>query len=706
MRAKPGGTESPMSLLFRSSAAGTCLAATLMLFAGGCGDENPMMETDAGAFDAGVRVDARVVPDGSIFCEADEECDDGIDCTEDSCGTNGICRFLLRHAACDDGIFCNGVEQCDPRVGCVAGLRQTCNDDDVCTIDRCDEEGKVCLHSDRDLDEDGDPDWFCAGGGDCDDNDPAVSAMVSEVCDDGRDNDCDEMIDEEDCGVPRHDTCDDPLDVSAGGSFVLNTDGTSPDYSLSCSAGTFGARDMVAVFTLAERQSVTIEAEGDFLSVPMSLRTTCPDGGSELTCESALLRRRSLEPGTYFLVLSARLTTEIVLDVEFGPPIDPPTNDTCASPVDVSAGGTFMGSFVEVADDLASECSVGSAPDLVYELTTTEEQDLVISATSPTGGNLSYSVRTACDDDATQVRCAYGSPATGRIHQLPAGTYYIIVEGSASRDDDFTLDVQVLPPTAPAAGDTCTNAIPLTAGTEATGMLTDKENDIEVSCGFRYRDAVYTFTLAEASDVTLELDTSSFANMTLRPQAMCESTDAEISCTSGDPIYQRHRNLSAGTYSVIVESRTPSGFTVRYDATSPPTTPVAVTNNDNCTSAYVIPTTGGIFQGDTTSMLPDLSATCGAGAGSKDAVFQLALDATKRVVMTTEGSDFDTVLHVHNGPTCMDGGDVYCNDDQLGVANTSFLDLTLAAGTYYIVVDGWGSSSAGEYTLEVVVRDP
>ncbi|HJL19259.1 MAG TPA: putative metal-binding motif-containing protein [Sandaracinaceae bacterium LLY-WYZ-13_1] len=683
------------------------LCALLALALVGCdGGDDTDGGTDA-SLDGGPSIDARFFPDGTVFCDSDDDCDDGTECTNDSCGGNGTCRFQVDNAFCDDGVFCNGTEQCEPGVGCVEGSRRTCNDDDVCTIDRCDEESKMCLYSPRDLDEDGDPDWFCAGGGDCDDRDPLVSSMISEVCEDGLDNDCDETIDESDCGAPRFDTCDDPLDVSEGGFYALDTDGAAPDYSVSCRSS--ATRDMVTTFTLTEARSVTIEAEGDFFSVALSLRTTCTDGSSELACESGfpgVIRRRSLEPGTYFVVVAASSTGEIGLDVSFGEPIEPPPNDTCASPVDVSAGGTFMGSFVEVADDLDTECSVGSAPDLVYELSTSATQDVQISATSVSGASLSYSVRSTCADDASEVRCAYGDPATGTIHELPAGTYYVVVEGPSFRDEDFTLDVQILDPTPPADGDTCDNPIELTSGTPATGMLVDKENDEAVSCGFRYRDAIYSFTLSEASDVLLELDAGAFSNMAVRSTCDDGSSGSQLICRSGDPVLQRLRNLSAGTYYVLVESRTASGFTLDYEATSPPTVPTDVSGNDTCAGAHPIPSGGGLFRGDTTALVNDLDGTsCGGGAMSNDAVFELTLSSTQRVVMSTEGSAYDTVLHVHNG-TCTSGGEVHCNDDRDGTTDTSFLDRTLAAGTWFIVVDGWGSSSSGEYELEVLVSDP
>lgn len=681
------------------------ISALSLVFAA-CSGPSPM---DAGRNDAGImdsgRPDSRqVFPDGTVFCTTDDECDDQIDCTNDSCSTSGFCRNVTDPAFCDDGVFCNGVEQCDPRArvpatGCVSGERETCNDDNVCTIDRCNEETKSCDRFPRDQDGDGDADWFCEGGGDCDDGNPSVSSLVSEVCRDLMDNDCDEMVDEPECGRPLHDTCDDPLDVSAGGFFLLNTDGATPDYTLGCRGTT---RDLVTTFTLTERRSVTITGEGELFTVALSLRTTCTTRDSEVACENGfpgIVRQRALDPGTYFVIVAASSTGEIGLTIDFGAPIDPAPNETCSAPIDVSAGGRFMASTVEVADDVTTACALGSAPDLVYVFTTTTVQDVRISALSTTGESMAVTVRTDCLSSASDMRCAYGSPAAGTLHQLPAGTYFIIVEGPTFRPVDFTLDVMFLPPTPPAAGDSCSNAISLTPdGTVVSGTFADKENDHAVSCGSRNNDAVYSFTLTSTSDVTIDLDVGGFANFSLR--TTCDDSSTQLRCSTGNPVRERVRGLPAGTYYIIAESFRGTGFSISVDAT-PPTAVIPVTGNDNCASAYVLPASGGLFSGSTAAMLPDLTAACGGGAGSNDAVFALTLTARSRVITSTDGSSYDTVLHIHRGG-CTSGGEIACDDDG-GTGLTSRLDRMLDAGTYYIVVDGYGGASDGPYVLEVLV---
>ena len=105
--------------------------------------------------------------------------------------------------------------------------------------------------------------------------------------------------------------------------------------------------------------------------------------------------------------------------------------------------------------------------------------------------------------------------------------------------------------------------------------------------------------------------------------------------------------------------------------------------------------------------LPDYETSgtiCTTTAASKDVAFRLDLTTNKRVLATTDGSSFDTVLHLHTG-MCATGEEEACDDDG-GELSASRLDRVLAPGTHYFIVDGWGATRAGDYLFEVVVSDP
>jgi hypothetical protein len=671
-----------------------CLA-----YVAGC-DGSPAV--DAGT-DGGFVFDAGVI-DAGPPCTFDLECDDEIPCTIDTC-EDRRCRNTADQTVCDDGVFCNGAERCDLEEGCLPGTRETCNDENVCTLDRCDEAGRSCEYSPRDLDEDGDPDFFCDGG-DCDDRNATVSSLREEICDDGIDNDCDGMDDEADCGAPPHDTCDDALDVSAGGFFAVSTTGAIADYPTSC-GGT--SRDVVLTFTLDEPRSVSIEADGEFFTVALSVQGECGSSASELGCSAgfpALVRKRTLGPGTYFAVIATNATGEIGIDVELGEPMPPVPNETCGEAITISGtGGTFTGNFIDARDDVHTSCGSDGATDVFYTLDLEADSDVVIRAQALTGEPLNYSVRTVCTDEASELRCDYGSPVGGRIHQLPVGRYTLVLEGPTYAVVEYSLTVEITDPTPAPIGDSCATAIPLELGTAYAGTLVAFQDDLRVSCGYEYVDAVHTFTLTETSDVTIDLDAGSSAILSTR--TTCEDEATALRCSSDIPVRQRLFSLGAGIYYLVVEAPRARPYSITVTATVPATPIVDVSGNEDCNSPHDVPITGGLFRGNTTDMRGDYTtgSVCFTSSQGNDAVFRLTLtEPVTHVVASSDASSFDTVLHVHHN-VCSSDDEVHC-DDSSGDRDTGIIDENLGPGEWFIVVDGYNAAAKGEYLLEVLVSPP
>jgi hypothetical protein len=73
-------------------------------------------------------------------------CDDGIDCTDDTCIPATGCQYTPNNGNCDNGLYCDGEETCDPGSGCQAGTPVDCNDGVFCTIDSCEEFNQSCAN--------------------------------------------------------------------------------------------------------------------------------------------------------------------------------------------------------------------------------------------------------------------------------------------------------------------------------------------------------------------------------------------------------------------------------------------------------------------------------------------------------------------------------------------------------------------------------
>jgi streptogramin lyase len=112
-----------------------------------------------------------------------------------ACGARtGLSEDACEGRCVEDGVFCNGVTRCDSETRtCVAIDEPTCDDGRECTVDSCERASDMCAHVEVDRDEDGDGVSACAG--DCDDRDADVRPGAPEVCD-GDDDDCDGNVDE------------------------------------------------------------------------------------------------------------------------------------------------------------------------------------------------------------------------------------------------------------------------------------------------------------------------------------------------------------------------------------------------------------------------------------------------------------------------------------------------------------------------------
>ena len=139
-------------------------------------------------------------------------CDDGNFCTQDSCDeAGGACvndAAAMDGTACEDGLFCTAGEACNTGA-CVGGLPNECDDGEQCTQDSCDDLTDICVNATAPMDgqpcDDGDActeNDVCSGGAcagtaiTCDDEnpctddscDPSTGCLYTEntaVCDDG-----------------------------------------------------------------------------------------------------------------------------------------------------------------------------------------------------------------------------------------------------------------------------------------------------------------------------------------------------------------------------------------------------------------------------------------------------------------------------------------------------------------------------------------
>jgi Putative metal-binding motif len=645
------------------------------------------------------------------------QCNDDVACTFDECDPTLMrCRNIPDSSQCTGGDYCDGAQICDQKLGCEPGPVMTCDDGNECTIDSCNEAAMSCIHAPRDLDEDGDPDAHCDPGHDCNDLDPNVSSLHSEVCANGIDDNCNGLIDEMPCVSPMGTTCAAAIALSGAGYFGISTAGANETFATSCSvAMPSGARDVVVAITVPAGSNVDLEVWATTTSTPVALAidSTCGDPTSEVACDatsgamSARVIDRNVAAGTYYAVVTTQLESDVELQVIFLTPTPKPTNESCATAAPITPGTTTTVSIIDPATNLVSACPAQTG-ELTYTFTTTQTQDIrVYSSTLLGSGQPVVGLRDpGCTAPTDELSCRTGASIPVFVHSAPAGVYTLTVAGTSAID--ASVLVQLAAPTPAPPDETCVSALPVLVNATMAVDLSTNTDTIKDGCFPGGPNAAFDLALTNASDV---LAVGRFPQIESGAVSIdaptCAMADV-LACTpSGTPSRASLRNLPPGDYRVILNDQLgdqDSLTTLVRDAV-PPTT---VMGADLCANAFVIPPTGGYFTGDTTNATANYDAPCDAPSappnGSGDEVLVLTLTTPQRVVLDMTGSSFETILDVRQGAPCP--GTPIENDCYVGFSQSrSFLDLELTAGTYYVVVHGY-DGAVGTWNLDVRVVAP
>lgn len=690
--------------------------------AASCSDPKP--DLFVARYDGGAPSDAAKDVDGETVdptlggpCVDDTQCNDGVDCTYDRCDKAILrCRNVPDDAQCGNGVFCDGIEKCVPRLGCRPGPVTTCQDGDGCTIDRCVEADKSCVHAPRDADGDGVASGQCVAGGDCDDDDPQVSPKRTEVCGNGKDDDCDGLVDEQPCTVPVGDTCGSPVTVTASGALFVSTAAAKKDYATSCAvASPAAAVDVVVAIVVPPGgpKDVSIWASSEDTEVSVALQSTCGQLGTELHCDVAKAQKkaralgRSLAPGTYYAIVSSQIETQVDLRVDLLPPTTKPGNEDCASAQVVATDAPFPVSVVDAKKDLPASCTTSGRGELVYAFDLAAPQDVRIFASTVVGsGEPTITLRgAACDE----LRCRPKSTPSLFARSLAAGRYYVGVSGTTSLDANVL--VKTYPPTAPPPNQTCAAPPPAPVNGRISVDLGNQEDAIQSGCMPGAPNAAYELVLAQPSDVLVvgRFPPNENGAVSLSGPA-CAKADlvacADSSLGGGFPARLAKRNLPAGTYRVVVAQE--NGKVADLSVFVRPTVAPVTVTADDCSSVPLVPASGGYFVGDTNAATPGLKAGCDApgtaGNGANDQLLRLDLAQQSRVLLDMSGSGYTTILDVRQGATCP--GVEVPDACYVGFgAARSFLERVLPAGTYWLQIDGY-STQSGPWGLDVRVLPP
>jgi hypothetical protein len=650
-------------------------------------------------------------------CLDDGQCDDGLGCTLDICDlARERCRHLPDDSTCDDGVYCNGAEVCDEALGCRVAPVPTCSDDDTCTIDTCLEETQSCRHEPRDADGDGDPVRAC-GGADCRDDDPLVSGGAFERCGNVLDDDCDGVVDEDDCAEPEHDRCGDALVVEAPGAYELSLAGAAGDYAFSCAddVDADALRDVVVAVMVPEGDPIDVDVVATVPSgnVLVAASTRCGSASREIACsagariddegEVARILVRRPEPGALAVLVAGTVEGSALVKVAFRPSEPVPENESCGTARRLEPGVVERAVLAGLAQDLETACPARTG-ELVYYFDLEEPRDVRLRAASLDAfGEPVVSLRSsACRELDDELTCRAASPTELFARALAPGRYGVALAGTGPSEVELVLQTEA--PSESPEDEGCADP-PLAAFGETHQIsLADHVDAVRLACVVGAPDAARTLELDERSDV-LVVQTGSAGDRggAMIAEEPCATEYDRLSCARGSfPVRTVARGVGPGSVRAVVETAlgNPTALTAFR---RPASETVLVHRADDCSDVFEIPETGGRFEGNTANAFADYGASCDYGGqpagGAPEQLLSVTLTTRRRMVFDLSGTDYDTLLVVREASSCP-GNEISRTCIPGYESSRSFLDVTLEAGTYIVQIDGYNGAS-GAWSLEV-----
>ena len=423
-------------------------------------------------------------------------------------------------------------------------------------------------------------------------------------------------------------------------------------------------------FTLTEHQYVKLESSDGVVRAYLKDTGDCTDGGNIENNDDGgdgdnFKLDRILDPGVYYLAVrhddwnngtgSYTLSMECASD----------EGDDCTTAVPVSCGYSATHRINDRYDND------------YFKFTLTEIQYVKIYTTGSTG---TYGYLKDTDDCGTDANIETdnndGEDSNFLIDRiLTPGDYYVRVRhDNNSGIGDYTLNIEC----AADEGSSCDTAEPLSCDSTYNGSIQD-------SGDYDY----YKFTLTENRYVKIYTTGSTDTYGHLKAPSACDDGniwDSNIDYDNNDgdgSNFYIGRALEAGDYYVIVRHNSGSGsgdYTLHLDC--------EVDDGNSCDTVTPI-ACGGSVNGN-------------IGGGDDLDFFTFTVSERTFIKAYTTGSTNTRGWMIN--PTNCDDSTYNSNniegDDNDGDGNNFLVDHEVEPGTYYVIVEGYGSAS-GDYTLHL-----
>ena len=511
-----------------------------------------------------------------------------------------------------------------------------------------------------------------------------------------------------------------PLTFTSGMAMVSgDTSAWFHDSNGSCASGL--APDGVYTFTTSTVQDLrlSVSTTTSTYQPAIYVRSANCTAGTQMGCGSALapggtatLDIASLPIGTYYVWIDGVGSTSGLFSL-MATLTDPLPGDHCTNTTPLTfttgmamASGTTVGTF----NDGAGTCATGTAPDIIYSFTTTTVQNLNVTVSTTTGTYQPavYLRQTSCT--GTSLGCAIaavaGGTATLDVSALPAGTYYLWVDGVAGTAGAYSLNATL---TDPPPGDSCANPLPLTftSGTAtASGTTVGLANDTNGTCATGIApDVVYAFSTSAVQDfrVTVSTTTGTYQPSIYLRTASCTGT--QVTCANAPAVGGSASldigALPVGTYYLFIDGvgGTSGAYAINATLTNP-------APGDHCTNPAPLTFTAGTAtaSGTTMGLYNAGNGSCATGT-APDVIYSFTTSSIQefRVTVSTSTGTYQPSVYLRSAS---------CTGTQLACANAPALggsaSLNIGAlpvGTYYLWIDGVAGTS-GTYSINATLSNP
>ncbi|MBE2184918.1 MAG: PPC domain-containing protein [Anaerolineae bacterium] len=244
-----------------------------------------------------------------------------------------------------------------------------------------------------------------------------------------------------------------------------------------------------------------------------------------------------------------------------------------------------------------------------------------------------------------------------RIQQtLSPGVYTVVARGfSSSASGAYTLSIDI--EASSSAGAAAASGGEIGVGDSVNGSLASGSENI------------YTLILSQPTNVTINLDSSSFdPYLELHQNGILIAQNDDANRLNSEI----NATLNAGTYTIVARS---------YRSSSSGSYTLSVSGQ----TASAASTTSRVLE-------PNASAAGRLVRGARDQ-WTLVISEQTPVTIQLNSNDFDTYLELYQGSSRIN-----YNDDANGSLNSE-IETTLQPGTYTVVARGFSESASGAYSL-------